>query len=283
MGSGNFGFWKGIPNLGWFADLVFRFFTLGGFDNKEHWVTALFGFNYVLLIGLSILGFRLLNKKDYSRKFFGSFLSLVLISILIIHYIFSFMYSRRVQVISSILIVILAAYYLITHFNRKYRLWDYAFLVWVILFSNGWNVYMAHKYVMETKERYETWEKYATGALRFIQSNTRSGDFIFTTENTYRFVIIGNVLRFTLEAHRSGNYYSLNPDLAKDLADRYDDILLSSDLDLIKKVLDYYRIRYVLIREGEQEVYPGLKQLYDNCPAVYRDDNYAVLKCDANP
>ena len=283
MGHGSFGLWKGIPNPGWFVNLVVRFFTLGGFDNKEHWVTIIFGFNYVLLIGLAILGFRLLKKKDYSRKFFGLFLFLVLISIPIIHYIFSFMYSRRVQVIFSILLVTLAAYYLIKHLNRKYRLWGLALVIWVAVFANGWNVYMAHKYVMETKERYGTWEKYATGALRFIESNTRSGDFIFATENTYRFVVIGNILRFTLEAHRSGNYYSLNPELAKELADRYDDILLSSDLDLIKRVLGYYRIRYILIREGEQEIYPGLKQLCNNCTADYRDENYAVWKCDAIP
>ncbi len=283
MGHGSIGQWKGIPDLGWLVDLIIRFLTQGGFDKKEHWVTALFGFNYVMLIGLAILGYRSLKGKGYSKRFFGIFLSLMLISIPLVHYVFFFMYSRRVQVIFSILIIVLAVYYLLTQLNRKYRLWGFALLIWVILFSNGWNVYMAHKYVMETKGRYETWKKYTGGVLRFIQSNTRSGDFIFATENTYRFVIIGNILRFNLEAHRSGNYYSLNPELAKELSNHYDDILLSNDIFLIKRVLGFYGIRYVLIREGEQAQYPGLKQLYDKCAVGYRDENYAVLKCDAIP
>jgi hypothetical protein len=201
----------------------------------------------------------------------------------LIHYVFSFMYSRRVQVLFGIPLVVLAAYYLITNLNAKYRLWKVALIIWLVLFANGWNVYMGHKYVMETKERYETWKTYGTRVLEFIQSHTKPGEYIFATDNTYRFVIIGNVLRFNLQAHRSGNYYSLNPDLAKELMDHYDDVLLSRDFDLIQRILSYYGIRYVLVRLGEQEIYPGLKQLYDKCEKDYRDENYVVLKCDLTP
>lgn len=283
MGHGEYGLWKGIPALSWFADFVLRFFTLGGFDDKEHAVTALFGINYIVCIGLAIWGFRALEKGTLLKKFSGLFTVLILLSIPIIHYIFSFMYSRRVQVLFSILLVISAAYYLITHFNKKHKLPGLALIVWIAVFANGWNVYTGHKYVVETRERYETWKKYATGALGFIQSHTKPGEYIFATDNMYRFIIIGNILRFNLQAHRSGNYYSLNPDLSKKLADHYDDILLSYDFDLIKRVLGYHGIRYVLIREGEQDVYPGLKQIYDKCTTDYRDGNYTVLKCDATP
>jgi 4-amino-4-deoxy-L-arabinose transferase-like glycosyltransferase len=283
MGHGEYGLWKGIPALGWVADLILRFFTLGGFDNKEHGVTALFGINYIVCIGLAIWGFRSLEKGTLLKKFSGLFTVLILLCIPVIHYVFSFMYSRRVQVLFSILIVISAVYYLITHFIKKYKFLGLALVVWIAVFANGWNVYMGHKYVVETEERYETWKKYATGALGFIQSHAKSGEYIFATDNTYRFVIIGNALFFNLQAHRSGNYYSLNPDLAKELADHYDDILLSSDFDLIKRVLSYHGIRYVLVREGEQKLYPGLKQLYDKCDMGYRDENYTVLKCDATP
>jgi hypothetical protein len=77
MGQGSFGLWKGIPAFGWFADFVFRFFTLGGFDNKEHWVTALFGINYIVFIGLAITGFRSLDEGTLLRKFLGLFLVLI--------------------------------------------------------------------------------------------------------------------------------------------------------------------------------------------------------------
>ena len=283
MGHGGFGLWKGIPAFGWFADFAFRFFTLGGFDNKEHGVTALFGINYIVCIGLAIWGYRSLEKDTLLKKFSGSFTVLILLSIPVIHYIFSFMYSRRVQVLFSILVVVLAVYYLMTHFIKKHKLLGLVLVVCMAVFANGWNVYMGHKYVVETRKRYETWKKYATGALGFIQSHTKPGEYIFATDNTYRFVIIGNTLRFNLQAHRSGNYYSLNPNLAKELMDHYDDILLSNDFDLIRRVLGYHGIRYVLVREGEQGIYPGLKQLYDKCDMGYRDENYAVLKCDATP
>ena len=62
--------------------------------------------------------------------------------------------------------------------------------------------------------------------------------------------------------------------------DRYDDVLLSHDFDLIQRILDLYGIRYVLVREGEQEIYPGLRLLYDRCEKEYQDENYTVLKCD---
>ncbi|HEX7402308.1 MAG TPA: hypothetical protein VF369_09030, partial [candidate division Zixibacteria bacterium] len=99
MGHGGFGLWKGIPSLSWFADFVLRFFTLGGFNNKEHWVTALFGINYIVCMGLAIWGFRSLGKSALLKKFLGLFIVLFLLCIPVIHYIFSFMYSRRVQVL----------------------------------------------------------------------------------------------------------------------------------------------------------------------------------------
>ncbi len=284
MGNESIGLWKGIPKPSWLFDLIIRFITLGGFDRQQQWVTVLFGITYALFIGFALLGFRAMDRRDLVKKrFLGLFSVSMLLAIPMIHYVFSFMYSRRIQLPFSILVVIVAAYYLLTQLNKKYRIWGVVFILWAAGFANGWNIHRAHQYVADTKESYETWQKHATGALRFIESHTNSGDYIFATANTYRFVIIGNILRFTLVAHRSGSYYSLNPDLARELYDHYNDILMSNDLGFIKRVLGYYGIRYVLIREGEQTVYPGLGQLYDKCTVGYRDLNYSVLKCDAVP
>ena len=185
--------------------------------------------------------------------------------------------------ILSIIAIIVAGYYLVVRLNKKHRLWGTAFIVGVITFTNGWNLYMAHKYVPEAKYRYEIWRKYATRALQFIESNTAFGEYLFATEGTYRILIMGNLVRFNLMAHRSGNYYSLNPDLSEKMLDHYTTILNSNDFNIIKRILDYYGIRHIVIYEGEQTTYPGLRLLYENCTVAYRDENYSVLVFNGSP
>jgi 4-amino-4-deoxy-L-arabinose transferase-like glycosyltransferase len=284
MGHHTIGRFKGIPEPAWFLDLISRLVLLGGFDRHQHEVTILFGTTYVILVTVAVLGFRSLRKKYLLKKrFLGLFFVSMLTALPIVHYVFSLMYSRRVQVLFSTLVAVVAAYYLVAQLNRKYRLWAAALIVWIVAFTSGWNIYMAHKYVLATKDSHDSWKKYATGVLTFMESNTTFGDYIFATQNTYRFVVIGNLVRFNLVAHREGGYYSLNPELSEKMANHYNAILRSNDIGLTKKILGLYKIRYVLVQKGEQVIYPGLRQLFENCTLAYKDDYYAVLRCDFSP
>ncbi|MFH1335057.1 MAG: hypothetical protein ABII96_00930 [Candidatus Zixiibacteriota bacterium] len=278
LGHQSIGQFKGVPGINWFLDFAARFILLGGFDRQQQWVTVLFGMTYVILIALVIWGVRSFGKKELLKKrFLKLFFISMLMALSIIHYIFYYTYSRRVQVLLSVIVIIVAGYYLVTRLPKKYRLWNVAFILWVIIFTNGWNLYMAHKYVPETEYRYEIWRKYATGALQFIESNTAFGEYLFATEKTYRILIMGNLVRFNLMAHRSGNYYSLNPDLSEKMLDHYNTILNSNDFNITKRILNYYGIRHIVIYEGEQATYPGLGLLYENCTVAYRDENYSIL------
>lgn len=283
MGHHTIGRFKGIPEPAWFLDFVSRFVLLGGFDRHHHWVTVLFSITYVILITGAVLGFRSLSKRHLlKRRFLGLFFVSMLTALPIVHYVFSFAYSRRVQVLFSTLVAVVAAYYLVAQLSGKYRLWGMVLIVWIAGFATGWNIHMAHRHVLDTKNSYDSWKKYATGALEFVESNTAFGDYIFATQNTYRFVLIGNLVRFNLVAHREGGYYSLNPELSKKMANHYNAILRSNDIALIRKILDLYGIRYILIQEGEQGVYPGLRELFENCTPAYQDGYYTVLRCDSS-
>ena len=129
--------------------------------------------------------------------------------------------------------------------------------------------------------KYDYWEKYSKSAEQFIESHTAFGEYIFAEEETYRFVIMGNIIRFNLVAHRQGAYYSLNPSLSGKLLSDYIFVLYSDNFDLIKIVLQYYRIKYVLIYEGEPDQYPGLTQILMYCTTVFRNEYYTILRCDA--
>jgi 4-amino-4-deoxy-L-arabinose transferase-like glycosyltransferase len=237
MGHHTIGRLKGIPEPAWFLDFISRFVLLGGFDRHQHEVTILFGTTYVILVAAAVLGFRSLGKKHLLKKrFLGLFFVSMLTALPIVHYVFSLMYSRCVQVLFSTLVAVVAAYYLVARLSGKYRLWGMALIVWIAGFATGWNIHRAHQHVLDTKNSFDSWKKYATGALEFVESNTAFGDYIFTTQNRYRFVLIGNLVRFNLVAHREGGYYSLNPELSEKMANHYNAILRSNDIGLTKKI-----------------------------------------------
>ncbi len=281
MGHSTIGQFKGIPGLFWLFDFVSRFILLGGVGWHWHGVTVLFGITYVILIGMAILGFRSLSKEELMKKRFLrlSFI-LMFIVLLIVHYVFSDSYSRRVQILFSIPVIILAAYHSVTQLGRKYKLGVTFLIIWVGVFTTGWNTYLAHDAVLRTKNEYEAWKKDATGALKFIQSNTDFGDYIFATKHTYRYVISGYLVRFNLLAHRSGAYFSLNPDLSEKMLKQYNTVLGSNDFDVIMRILNYYGIRYILINRGEQDQFPGIGLLTERCTTVYVSEFYKVLRCD---
>lgn len=277
------GQFTGIPGPAWFFDLVYRFFLLGGFDWHQHGVTVLFGITYVIFIVLAISGFRSLGVKDLlGRRFLKWYLILMILVLPVVNYVFFSNYTRRVQVLFNIPVIILAAYYLLEQFSKKYRSLVIAFVVWAALFTNGWNVYQAHRLARETQERYENWKTNATEVLQFLQSNTNFGDFIFSTKQTYRWVIAGYLVRFNLLAHRTGAYFSLNPELSEKMLKQYNTVLGSNDLDLIMRILNEYKIRYVIIYQGEPEQFPGLLLLLERCAPAYASEFYAIVRCDAS-
>ena len=280
LGHHSIGQYKGIPGLGWFLDFAVRFILLGGFAHSYKWVVALFGLIYAFLIAFAIMGFRSLGKQHMLQKrFLKLFFILMLVTLPLLHYVFTYMYSRRFQVLFSMVIVIVATFYLLTKLG-KYRILGISFMVFAAGFSGIWNFHKVHEYVLENKQSYEIVKKYTTGVLEFFESRTAFGDYIFATARTYREVIFGNIIRFNLVLHREGNYYSLNPELSRKMLVHYNTILYSDDFSLIKKTLGYYNIRYVLIHKKEPPYYPGLKKLIENCNTVYRDEWFSILELD---
>ena len=270
-----------IPDLGWLPDFLSRFILLGGIDPNHLWVTVLFGLSYVILIGTALLGFRYLRKKEHRKKrFLGMHLLLIVAVLVFVDYILGPTYSRRVQLVFSILLVTVAAYYLIGQLNRKYRILSISFMVWLVISTCGWHVYNVNKSVVKTKDGYEDWERYAAGMLQFIESHTAYGEYIFATRETYRFVVLGNLIRCNLAAHRDGTYFSLNPDLSERMLNHYNTIITSSDFGTIKKTLKHYKIRYILTYKGEGALHTGIRQLFENCAPVYQDDTFIVLKLE---
>jgi hypothetical protein len=279
LGSKSVGLFKTIPGLTWFLNLLVKFIFFGGLEYQPQWVTALFGINYIIFITLAFLGLRSFRKKDlWKKRFWGMSLILMLAVIILVHYSFGPTYSCRVQLVFSIPLITVSAYYLVGQLNKKHRILSISFIVWLVVLTCGWNVYNVNKLVQETKDGYEMWEKYCPGALQFIQSNTADADYIFATKETYRFVVLGKLLRFNLVAHRDGTYYSLNPGLSEKMLNHYNAILSSNDFGLIKKILNHYAIRYILIHKGEEASYPGLRQLLENCRPAYQDDVFTVLE-----
>jgi hypothetical protein len=280
-GTDTIGRFTGIPGPAWLFDLLYRFFLLGGFDWHQHGVTVLFGITYTVFIVLAILGYRTLDGQNLlKRRFLKWFLILMIMVLPVVNYVFFSNYTRRVQVLFNIPVIILTAYYLLEQFNKKYRILAIAFVVWAALFANGWNVYQSHSSALETKQRYESWKADATEVLQFLQSNTNFGDFIFSTKQTYRWVIAGYLVRFNLLAHRTGAYFSLNPQLSEKMLKQYNTVLGSNDLDLIMRILHEYKIKYVIIFQGEPEQFPGLLLLLEHCAPAYASEFYAIVRCD---
>ncbi len=278
LGSESVGLFKTIPKLTWVFDVLVKFIFFGGFEYQPQWVTALFGVNYIILITIAFLGFRSFRKRDFLKKrFLGLYLILMLAVIIFVHYNFGPTYSRRVQLVFSIPLATVAAYYLVGQLNKRYRALSISFIVWLVMLTCSWNVYNVNKWVLDAKDGYEKWENYATGALQFIESKTTYAEYIFATRRTYRFVVLGNLPLCNLVAHRDGTYFSLNPDLSKIMLNQYNAILGSNDFAFIKNILNHYNIRYILIYNGDEKLYPGLMQLVENCTPVYQDDKFTVL------
>jgi hypothetical protein len=271
---------KGIAHLGWLPDFVSRFILLGGIDPNQLWVTVLSGIGYVILIGTGVLGFRCLRKeKPGKKRFLKMHLLLMLAVLILVDFVLGSAYSRRVQLLFSIPLASLAAYYLIGQLKRKRKILSVIPIAWLIALACGWNLYNLNDSVQKTKQGYEVWEQRATGVLRFIESNTRYGEYIFATPWTYRFVVLGNLIRGNLLAHRDGGtYYSLNPGLSERMLNDYHEILNSYNFSLTKRALSFYNIRYVLMFNGEESIHAGMRVLFENCRQVYRDENFTVLK-----
>lgn len=279
LGSEGVGLFNTIPGLTWFFGLLVKFIFFGGFEYEPQWVTALFGINYIILITIAFLGFRSFSKKDlWKKRFLVQYLILMLAVTIFVHYSFGPTYSRRVQLVFSIPLATVAAYFLVGQFNKRYRILSIFFIAWVVMLTCSWNVYNVNKLVEKSKDGYQKWEKYAAGALQFIESNTTYAEYVFATQKTYRFVVLGNLLRCNLIAHRDGTYFSLNPDLSKKMLNHYNTIITSSDFGSIKKILKQYNIRYILIYNGEETLHTGIRQLFENCTPVYQDDKFTVLK-----
>jgi len=279
LGHHSIGQFKGIPGVAWFSDFAARFILLGGFDQNQQWVTVLFGMIYVVLIFTAFLGFRSLREETIlKKKFLGYFLFLMLISLPVVDYVFSSVYSRRVQVLLSTVLVILAGYYLVAQLKARYRVLVTVFVVLVVASTSGWNIYQAHSYVMEAKIRYDARRKETTHVLEFIKSKTSFGEYVFATGKIYRSVIFGNIIRFNLVAHRDGSYYSLDPILSEKMLTEYESILNSGNFNFIRGILKQYNVRYILINNGEEILYPGIKQLSENCRRVYHDGTFAVFR-----
>jgi hypothetical protein len=275
------GQFTGIPGPAWLLDLAYRFFLLGGFDWHQQGVTVLFGITYVILIVLAILGYRSLKKSDpLRRRFLKWFLVLMILVLPLVNYVFFSNYTRRVQVLFSISVIVLAAYYLLERFQQKRRIWAIAFVAWITIFANGWNVYQAHTEVLGAQKRHEGWQEDATGVLQCLRANTNFGDYIFCTKHTYRWVIAGYLVRFNLLAHRSGAYFSLNPELSEKMLNQYNAVLGSTDLDLIMRIFREYKIRFVIIYKGEPEQFPGLQLLLEHCTPVCTSDFYKIVRCE---
>jgi hypothetical protein len=280
-GTDTIGRFTGIPGPNWFFDLVYRFFLLGGFDWHQYGVTVLFGMTYVILLVLAILDYLSLDGQDLLRKkFLKWFLVLMILVLPVVNYAFFSNYTRRVQVLFNIPVIILAAHYLLGKFKKKYRILVVAFAVWAALFANGWNVYRAHSSLLDTRNRYQDWKTDAAGVLQFLHANTSFGDFIFSTKKTYRWVIAGYLVRFNLLAHRTGAYFSLNPELSEKMLKQYNTVLGSSDLDLIMRIFREYKIRYVIIYQDEPEQFPGLQLLLEHCTPAYASEFYRIVRCD---
>ena len=280
-GTDTIGGFTGIPGPAWLFDLVYRFFLLGGFDWHQHVVTVLFGVTYCILIVLAIFGYRSLDGSDLLRKrFLKWFLILMILILPVVNYVFFSNYTRRVQVLFNIPVIVLAAFYLLQEFGKKYKSLAIAFLIWAALFANIWNVYQAHRSALETQHRYQGWKEDATGVLQFLRANTSFGDYIFSTKQTYRWVIAGYLVRFNLLAHRTGAYFSLNPQLSEKMLKQYNTVLGSSDLDLIMRIFREYKIRYVIIYQGEPEKFPGLQLLLERCAPAYASEFYRIVRCD---
>jgi hypothetical protein len=270
-----------IPDLGWLPDFLSRFIFLGGIDPNHQWVTFLFAANYIILIVTGLLGFRYLRKKEPRRKRFLTMHLLLILGVLVfVDYILGPTYSRRVQLIFSILLVTLTAHYLVGQLNRKYRILSISLMVWLVMSTCGWHVYNVNASVMKTKEGYEDWKRYAAGMLQFVESHTAYGEYIFATRETYRFVVLGNLIRCNLAAHRDGTYFSLNPGLSEKMLNDYSTIIASSDFATIRKTLKKYKIRYILTYKGEDTLHIGMKRLFENCTPVYQDDTFMVLKLE---
>jgi hypothetical protein len=271
---------KGIAQLGWLPDFVLRFVLLGGIDPNQLWVTVLSGIGYVILICTGILGLRCLRKEEPGKKRLLKMHLLLMLGVLIlVDFVLGSAYSRRVQLLFSIPLASLAVYYLIGKLKGKRKILSVGFIAWLVALACGWNLYNLKDSVRKTKHGYEIWERRATGVLRFVESNTRYGEYIFATPWTYRFVVLGNLIRGNLLAHRDGGtYYSLNPDLSKRMLDHYNSILNSYDFGLIKRTLSFYNIRYVLMLNGEESMHIGMRVLFENCVHVHRDKNFTVLK-----
>ena len=287
LGSERVRLFHGVPRPKWWLELVYRFFTLGEdwkFSNKT---TLLFTAVYILLFLTAC--YSLFYKVAYGepitrRRTVKRFLIILAIGIFggmfVLNYVFDPSYTRRAAIFLNIIVAGLSANFLIMLISSRSftRFVGYLIIAFLVIMSVGYNTYKFQKIAAQAQAAYINYMRFNRPVVDAISSLTNKDTRIFSTKEIFRMVIMANIPRYGLVAHRDNNYFYLNSELSAKISRDYDNILSTTDKNTLDSILKKYSIEYCLLSKADIMKYPGLMVMSHSYRELYEDRFFIILK-----
>jgi hypothetical protein len=262
-GVTTFAFWRGVPNLSWFHDLVIEFISPV--------VHARFGVSTAIHILILLSAAAMIIK---TRRICW-FLPLSLAAYLLTYYHFSPQYAIRIQIYFSLFLIATA----INGFRRIVR----SPLIWagpaVVIALYGLVFYYDVTIPNFQYEQSIIEQNRKLGTAFWDNANVylHNGEYIFCTKDTFLNVLGPRICIHALGAYKTMDYFQLNSHLAEELEVDYETAIFTHDYDSLQTIANKYHISHAVIM-GIDATLPGFRLLVQNWKPVYQDTYFLILQ-----
>lgn len=261
-GSSTFALWRGLPDLAWLQGF-FSYLISPITGDPLTWSTP-------FAVGAGVLG--VIGYVRDRRPL--PFLIIAAAAFLFTAYHFSFTYAARILYLVTLLLVGFAVELIRTAVpGRKTAT---LILVAAILAGNADHYWRYLGLYREQQTGFGDYENSAAGLNAALGKYIDPAGYVLATGITYRMMIMPRFAVHGLMAYKSGEYFQLNPEISRRMAEDYNLLMSSTDTVIIEDLCRAYNITTAVAGEVKEMPLPVFQTIAQNWTLVFRDGYFRI-------